>query len=138
MTLENTLIVSGNFKSLAEIADFVSTAATRAGLNDRATYAMQMAVDEACSNIIEHAYGGESDSSIKIKYAIRVDGLEITIFDFGHPFAPDHVPLLNPQAPLKERGSRGMGLFFIQNLMDGVDYNFSPVYGNQLKLFKRK
>jgi serine/threonine-protein kinase RsbW len=45
----------GRFDSLTVISEFVTRAAQAAGLDTRAVCAVQLAVDEACSNIIEHA-----------------------------------------------------------------------------------
>ena len=138
MTLLQELKVSGHFKNLAQIADFIGQAATRAKLDDKATYAIQMAVDEACTNIIEHAYGGEGNGQLRLTYTIRPDGLQVSIFDQGLPFNPDQIPKLNPQTPLSERKPRGMGLFFIYNLVNEVEYNFNTPQGNQLILFKHR
>jgi serine/threonine-protein kinase RsbW len=55
MALKNELTVAGNFENLARISDFIEQAAAGAGLDERSIYAMQMAVDEACTNIIELA-----------------------------------------------------------------------------------
>ena len=54
------LIVPGRFESLTEIATFITQAAREAGLNDDEVFHVEMAVDEACSNIIEHAYAVEA------------------------------------------------------------------------------
>jgi anti-sigma regulatory factor (Ser/Thr protein kinase) len=132
------LTVAGFFKNLARISDFVSKAATRAGLDERGVYAVQMAVDEACTNVIEHAYGGEGQGQIRLICHIQPDGLQITIYDQGRPFDPDEVPELNTQAPLSERVEGGMGIFFIRRLVDTVEYKFNTPQGNQLILFKRR
>lgn len=134
----NHLTVSGDFENLAVIGDFVNRAAAEAKLDDRATYAMQMAVDEACTNIIEHAYRGEGRGQIELRYEVRQDGLEIVILDQGAPFDPEEVADLDTTAPLSERSKRGMGIFFIRRLVDQVEYEFDTPRGNQLTLFKRQ
>lgn len=138
MTGPQTLTISGDFENLAQIGDFVTQAAAGAGLDDKAVYAVQMAVDEACTNIIEHAYGGEGNGAIQIMCAAQPDGLQITLIDQGRPFAPDQVAAFDPAAPLSERKRRGMGMFFIYKLVDAVDYQFDTPQGNQLTLFKSR
>ncbi len=138
MTPTHTLEITGQFQNLPIIADFVIDAATQAGLDDKAVYAVQMAVDEACSNIIEHAYGGQGEGTIEITCTAKPKGLQIVICDYGQAFNPDQVPVLDPTAPLAERSSRGMGLFFIHKLMDRVEFKFNTPQGNQLHLFKNK
>jgi serine/threonine-protein kinase RsbW len=62
---KNSHVFPAKVSSLAEISSYVTQAAERAELDERAVYAVQMAVDEACSNIIEHAYEGQEDGSIE-------------------------------------------------------------------------
>lgn len=138
MASKNELTVAGNFENLAQISHFVGQAATRAGLDDRGVYAMQMAVDEACTNIIEHAYGGEGKGELRLICTVNKDGLRVVIYDQGMPFDPAQVPELNTAAPLHERPSGGMGLFFIRKLVDEAEFKFDTPQGNQLILFKRR
>lgn len=138
MSSTHKLTVTGYFSNLAQIADFVTQAATQAGLDDKACYAVQMAVDEACTNIIEHAYGGEGEGKIQLNCQVQAEGLQVTIFDQGTPFDPEQIPELDTNAPIAERRRRGMGLFFIYKLMDRVEYKSNTPKGNQLILFKHR
>jgi serine/threonine-protein kinase RsbW len=138
MVSKNQITVSGHFKNLAKIGDFIERAARQAGLDDQAAYAVQMAVDEACSNIIEHGYGGEGRGSIQLVCQIQKDGLQVMIRDQARPFDPSQVPQLDTEAPLSERKPRGMGLFFIRQLVDTAKFEFDPPHGNRLTLFKRR
>jgi anti-sigma regulatory factor (Ser/Thr protein kinase) len=138
MAVENELIVPGDFENLSHISDFIYHVAIQTGLDEKAVYAIQMAVDEACTNIIEHAYGGEGNGPIRLVCETQAEGLQVTIFDQGAPFDPTQVPDLDTQAPLHERPAGGMGLFFIRNLVDQVDFSFNTPQGNQLRLFKRR
>ena len=63
-----TKIYPANYKNLAFISQFVTEEAEKAGFSPADIYAIQTAVDEACSNIIDHAYGGENLGDIKIKF----------------------------------------------------------------------
>ncbi|HEX9922273.1 MAG TPA: ATP-binding protein [Anaerolineae bacterium] len=138
MVSKNQITVSGHFKNLAKIGAFIERAARQAGLDDQAVYAVQMAVDEACSNIIEHGYGGEGRGSIRLTCQIQKDGLQVMIHDQARPFDPSQVPRLDIGAPLSKRQPRGMGLFFIRRLVDTVEFEFDPTHGNRLTLFKRR
>ncbi len=138
MKEKHGLTVAAIVDNLVVIAEFINQVATDAGFDDRANYAMQMAVDEACTNIIEHAYEDTEAGSIRLECEIQVDGLTVSIFDQGLPFEPDTVPRFDPTASLEARDRRGMGLFYINNLMDAVDYSFNTPNGNRLTLFKRK
>lgn len=138
MDAEDKLSFPGRFDSLAAIGEFVVRAAEAAGLDERAVYAVELAVDEACSNIIEHAYGGEGRGDIEIAWRISSDGLTVTLRDRGRPFDPAAVPTLEPRGSLKERDDRGLGLHLMRQLMDEVRFEFTPDSGNVLTMLKRR
>jgi len=127
----------GRFSSLEKISLFVKQAAEETGLDELQVYSVELAVDEACSNIIEHAYGGENIGPIRLELRISAEGLEIMIHDRGKPFNPDSVPSINIQAPLEKRSPGGAGIFLMRKVMDEVHYSFGRG-GNTLRMLKRK
>ncbi|HEX2979256.1 MAG TPA: ATP-binding protein [Anaerolineaceae bacterium] len=133
-----TAIFPGRFDKLASIADFIRQAAKEAGLDEKDAYAVETAVDEACSNIIDHAYGGEGRGNITCSYEIDNDRLTIILEDQGDPFDPNQVPEPDLSADLDHYQVGGLGLYFIRKLMDEVHFNFSPGKGNTLIMIKRK
>lgn len=126
------------FESLARIRNFVSRAAKDAGFNEKEIYAVELAVDEACANIIEHAYEGEGNGEIECTCNNLIGGLEIIIQDDGKPFDPNSIPLPDFSVDLDELKPRGAGLFIIRNLMDDVSFTFSKKKGNELRMVKLK
>ena len=130
-------IFPGRFKSLAKISEFVSQFAEEAGLDETATYTVLVAVDEACSNIIEHAYGGEGRGDIKCACDVKDDALTITLCDRGDPFDPVCVPEPDFNVPLQELKLRGVGLVLIQKIMDEVEFSSTPDGENILTMTKR-
>jgi len=127
-----------NYKNLAPIGDFIVSTAEDAGFSTNDVYAIQTAVDEACSNIIDHAYNAENIGEIQISVEEFADKLEIIISDHGVPFDPDDVPEPDVVSPLEVRKERGLGIFFIRNLMDEVLFDFSKNDKNTLILVKNK
>jgi len=128
----------GNFKSLEGISKFIVEQAQQAGFSPNDVYAIQTAVDEACSNIIDHAYGGENKGDIFIKVSERKNDLKIVLRDHGEPFEPDEVPQPDISSPLENRRERGLGIYFMEKLMDEVIFSFSEERGNKLTLIKNK
>jgi serine/threonine-protein kinase RsbW len=128
----------GNFKSLAPISEFIVEHAQQAGFSAKAVYAIQTAVDEACSNIIDHAYGGEDFGEIDIRVMQIENGIKIVLRDEGQPFDPSEVPDPDITSPLEIRKERGLGIFFMRKLMDKVHFEFSQQEGNTLTLVKFK
>lgn len=128
----------GRFENLAEISRFVVQAAEEAGLDESAVYAVQLAVDEAATNIIEHAYQGEGRGEIQCSIEIGEGGLKVTLQDWGVPFNPTEIPDPTLGVPLEEVQPSGLGLFFIRKLMDEVRFEFSAEKGNSVTMIKRK
>jgi serine/threonine-protein kinase RsbW len=129
-------IFPGRFESLAAISKFVKAMAQKAGLDEQAMYDVELAVDEAASNIIEHAYGGEGRGDIQCACDIQDNCLVITFEDTGKPFNPQQVPEPEIHTPLMERSSGGAGLYLMKKIMDEVRFEFKQG-GNILTLVKR-
>jgi serine/threonine-protein kinase RsbW len=138
MKTPKTATFPARFASLAAVGEFVTHAAEAASLNARAVYAVQLAVDEACANIIEHAYGGEGRGDIECTCIVNKNGLTVILRDYGRPFDPTRVPEPDLCASLEDRKVRGLGLYFIRQLMDKVRFEFTPDSGNVLTMVKRK
>lgn len=131
------LTVEARSKNLARIADFIQEVADAWSLTARQTYHVQMACDEACTNIIQHAYGEDETGPIDIRFELNSDRCVITIRDYGRPFDPDDVPVPDVTAPLEERTIGGLGLFFMRQLMDELHFEFDPEEGNLLTMVKK-
>jgi DNA-binding PadR family transcriptional regulator len=87
------LIVPASFTSLEEIRDYFSQAAQEAGLDEEAIFEVQVAVDEAASNIIDHAYEGECESEIECSYEIMKE-INSRTKGFWQPTAGGVYPIL--------------------------------------------
>ncbi len=127
----------GRYESLAKIAEFVIQAAKDAGMDDKAIYAVQLAVDEACSNIIEHAYGGEDKGDIECICEDSDNVLKVTLRDKAPCFDLDGVPDPILDVPLEKRKVGGLGIFLMRKMMDEVHYK-TTAEGNEMTLVKVK
>ncbi|MBN1874043.1 MAG: ATP-binding protein [Anaerolineae bacterium] len=136
----NTVFFTATFaaevEQLAAIGTFVTQAAEAAGFDDRIVYAVQMAVDEACTNIIEYAYRDCENGEIVITCGYDDRGLTITLHDQGTGFSPECVPHPDLSANIDDRAIGGLGIYFIYKLMDEVYYHSSSDRGNTLTLVK--
>jgi serine/threonine-protein kinase RsbW len=140
---EQSIELAARFDNLEQIRDFVGRQANRCGLSEKAIYQVQLAVDEAFTNVVEHAYGGECDESIECSCQINARGLVVTLRDCGQIFDPSEVPGPDLDARLEERGVGGLGLYFIRQLMDEVNFSFATDSGkkrecNILRMVKYK
>jgi serine/threonine-protein kinase RsbW len=114
----------GMYASLSEIAGVIKEKSLEAGLSETAINAVECAVDEACSNIIEHAYGGEGKGEIYLNIEINREGIKIMITDHGKSFRPEDVLAPDIQAPLSDRNSSGLGLYMMKKCMNVVSFDF--------------
>jgi sigma-B regulation protein RsbU (phosphoserine phosphatase) len=91
-----------------------------------------VAVDEACANIIRHAYGGRTDGDIRLACSVEDDRIEFTLTDRGR--APQDVARLQPRS-VEEVRPGGLGMHLIRSVMDEVRFRFGEGE-NQLQLTK--
>ena len=129
---------SAQFQYLDEIRDFVGTIARNNDFTDKEIYNIQLAADEAASNIIEHAYEGVKDGVIDVSCGVKNDVITIIMIDYGESFDPAAVPLPDLKADLSERKIGGLGIFLMRKLMDEVHYETRRDKSNILTMTKQK
>jgi serine/threonine-protein kinase RsbW len=139
MATPNSLTVPGRYDQIAPICDFVAQAAEKAGFDDDTVFHVQLACDEACTNVIEHSYGAENVGDITVSCQVQSSGFTVTIRDHGRPFDPNDIA--EPQVPTNNNDMDrlkvgGLGIHFMRKLMDEVRFTFDQK-GNTLTLIKR-
>jgi len=127
-----------NFEFLDEIRELVAKVAREGGFTEKEIYSLQLAADEAASNIIEHAYEGVLNAEIDMTCDVYDDNLIITMRDTGMPFDLSNVKQPNIKADLFERQIGGLGVYLMRKLMDEVRYESNPRTGNLLTMSKRR
>ena len=137
MTNKFRVRVTSEVKNLKAISELVTAFAQESALNADDTFAIQMAVDEACANVIEHAYGGRPDGIVSLACWLTNDQVNVTIRDHGRPFDPQAVPRPDMTAPLVKRHEGALGLYLMEKLMDVVQFEFDPAKGNKLTMKKK-
>lgn len=125
------------FEELEQIREFVGRAARAAGFGDKAVYSVQLAADEAASNIIEHAYEGRPNATFELSCEFREGQLVMTFIDRGKSFDFDRVEVPDLKVDLSERKIGGLGIYLMHKLMDKVEYRVTDS-GNILTLKKQK
>ncbi len=133
---ESHLTVPGRYDRLEQITEFVAQAARRAGLGERAVYHCKVAVDEACTNIIMHAYGGEGRGDIELTCQAIPGELTIILEDRGETFDPESIQAPNLSVQIEDLSEGGLGVHLIRQLMDQVDFHATRDR-NRLTMVKR-
>jgi serine phosphatase RsbU (regulator of sigma subunit)/putative methionine-R-sulfoxide reductase with GAF domain/anti-sigma regulatory factor (Ser/Thr protein kinase) len=107
-------------------------------MDDSETYAVELSVDEACTNIIEHAYQGENRGDIECTCESNEVCLTFVIRDHGKPFDPSTVVTPDLNADIDNRAVGGLGVFLMKQLMDDVHFEPLGEAGNVLTMLKRR
>ena len=130
------LEVTGKMENLSVISNFINENMVKLSIDPETTFHIQLAIEEASTNIIKYAYR-ESEGQLKIIMEINGNELIITLINWGKPFDPTSVPSPGLNAPLENREIGGLGMYFIRKLMDEVSYNFDIAAGNRLVMKKK-
>lgn len=130
------LTIPSQTAKLKLVRKFVTSAARKFGFSVDEASKIALAVDEACTNIIQHAYNFAPDQEIKLNIAMRDGEFAILITDHGRPFNPDAVKLPNMRASAKNYRRSGLGMYLMKLLMDKVEYRIRPGVKNQVRLVK--
>jgi serine/threonine-protein kinase RsbW len=119
------------------IREFVTSIGTQAGLPPAEVYKLEMAVDEACSNVIEHAYGSDVTKEVSVRATLDDQILEIFVIDSGVGFDPNSIEQKELDKLVALRKSGGLGMRLIKSLMDTVEYQMIPGVKNELRMVKK-
>ena len=136
MSLLLTLTVPAEASRLKALRDAARAALSNAGIDEPLSERLVLALGEACMNIIQHGYGGDDDRRGEINLEIRNNQGELRFR------LRDDAPTVDPNTlksrDLEEIRPGGLGLRFMQELMDHVEYLPPPEgRGNLLEMRKR-
>ncbi len=129
---------AAKFEYLDEIREFVGKIAREGGFGDKDVYNIQLATDEAATNMIEHSYENIPDGVIDLSCGMEAEQIRIVLVDYGEPFDPSAIPMPDLKADLSDRKIGGLGIFLMRKLMDEVHYEPRPDKSNVLTMIKRK
>ena len=133
---EYQLKIPSQSDNLAIIRDVVAKVASRVGFDTDEASKIELAVDEACTNVIKHAYANNSNQMIEVSIKVDQKKLIIIVADKGKGFNPDKIELPDLNESIKEGRKGGLGLCLIKTLMDKVEFEIKPGLKNQVKMIK--
>ncbi len=126
------IVINSEARLLHVMRCVVRHRAVDAGVAAEDVDCLTVAIDEAASNIIRHAYGNRADGRLVLNIATYPDRIEFVLEDNG--------PKISPEAwrprPLDEVRPGGLGTHFIKCFMDVISYDEDFVGGNRLRLVK--
>lgn len=116
---------------LKTIRGIVGQLAGVSGFADDEAQFIMLAVDEACANVIRHAYGGRPDGEVLLSCHAAEGRIEFRLVDWGQPARPERI---KPRS-LDEVRPGGLGLPLMRSVMDEVRFQ-DREDGNELYLAK--
>jgi serine/threonine-protein kinase RsbW len=131
------LHVPSSTENLALIRDFVGNIGKQAGMAETELSMLALAVDEACANVMEHAYGLDQTQEVIVRVTLDVDALKIQVIDTGKGFDPVQIEQKDVKKLIAERRSGGLGMRIMKVYMDEVQYQMKPGERNELTMIKK-
>lgn len=131
------LTIDADLRFLDMTGQFVCKMAQLAGMDSKVIPHIELAVDEACTNIIKHGYHNDNSKQFSITCSFDDSIFRIEIEDQGTPFDFDTVAKPDINASLKEREVGGLGIFLMRKIMDKIDYHTTPKGPNVMVMEKR-
>ncbi len=129
------LSVPSDTVNLAVIRDFVEMAARRSPIGDGEMERLKIAVDEACANVIEHAYNNDATRELTVHVWFDTAQIEVDVIDSGNRFDPSTHKALELKDLVGHKG--GMGIRLMRLGTDELEVDVDEDGHNRLRLIKR-
>jgi len=111
--------------------------ASCAGFDEGTAGRLALAVDEAATNAIEHAYSGASDREVEVQFEDRGPEFRVAVLDTGSTVDRRRVPSFDLERFAREGRTGGLGLHLMEQIMDSVTFK-RDAHRNVCSLVKRK
>jgi len=135
-SIQYEICVTSDLTNLTEVGAFVSERARHVGMTEDQVFQIQLAVDEACTNSMVHAYQGDDAGEVRVCCYSEGQDFVIEVVDQGQVFDPKAVPEPDLNSRLEDRDVGGLGLYFMRKLMDSVSFATPEGGGNQVVMRK--
>ncbi len=134
---EQHINIKSSTESLSLVRDWVSKQARDNGFDETSIQELTLAVDEACSNVVRHAYPYTDEGPVEISCRVKKKSIVVTIRDEGFRYEPNSYIEPKLARSIAERRGGGFGVMLIRKLMDEVEYR-SRKNRNEIRLTKFK
>ena len=122
-TSEKHLVLHNDIKQIPQLAGFIETVAQAGSLNQGTAMSLNLALEEAVTNVILYAYPEGTDGMVEITAIIRPKKeIEFIVDDSGRPFDPTLAEQPDLELGVDERPVGGLGIHLVRSIMDKVSY----------------
>ena len=122
MQTDRHLILHNDIQQIPQLADFVETIAAEKKLDQGLVLNLNLALEEAVTNVILYAYPQGTDGLVDIEAIIHPSSLDFIISDSGKPFDPTKAPMPDTSLGIQDRPIGGLGIYMVKTIMDTVQY----------------
>jgi len=140
MPTESTKVIKATFPNEAVFTPIAQSlareAAVRVGFEGSALSQIEVAVEEAVTNVQQHAYDAEENSTYDLICELLPAALKIIIRERGIPFDPERIPKFKAAQSLDLTSTAGMGVFFMRSFMDECSFHNLGPEGKETRLVK--
>ena len=127
--------IAAELQNLAKLRRFVAETAATLEVEPEAIGDIQLAVDEAATNIIRHGYQNQP-GQIEVEMSQIADDIIIWLRDEAPPFDPTTVRQPDLTSPLHKRPPGGLGIYLMRQNVDEIHHRLTAKGGNELTLIK--
>jgi anti-anti-sigma factor len=130
------MLVPSDVNILGQMRNFAVGLLRERGFEDALVDDVELALEEALCNVVEHAYAYDPVQTIALRLIVEQDSVSVLVRDTGKAFNPKDLPKLDLDSHLRGGHAGGLGRYLMESLMDYIDYRSSPE-GNTLLMEKR-
>lgn len=125
-------------KYLHMVHELTRLLAETTGFESKEAEKIALAVDEATTNVVQHAYGGEAGHEIEMHFDPEGDSLDIVILHDGKPLESMPVPEFDLEELVAEHKTGGLGLTIMRQMMDKVEHTKAGTGKNMCVMVRYK
>ena len=119
---ERQLTIPNDIVEIPRLHRFVQTVCEHARLDHALSMNLNLALEEAVSNVILYAYPEGTQGQVDVRAVVWADRIDFTVTDSGAPFDPTTLPDPDLNADVKDRPVGGLGIYLVKRIMDEVSY----------------
>jgi serine/threonine-protein kinase RsbW len=134
--VESMITLPSQARFVSPALAFIRATAASCGFSDSALNDIEVATEEALTNVIKHAFEGDAGETFKLRVCFTDADFSITIYEKGMPFSPDKVVEFTPGKLQATLESDGLGVFLMKKMMDDVVFENLGRDGKSLTLVK--
>ena len=118
------LVLTNDIREISRLEDFIGGIAEEKQLDSRTTLNLNLALEEAVTNVINYAYPPGTEGTVEVRATVGDHSLQFTLCDEGKPFDPTAAPEVDTTQGVAQRKIGGLGIHLVRMIMDTVRYEW--------------